>query len=135
MGNIQAVQGGTGRELGRGGGSSAGYRRLAGGFTTRLDLLLHAKRLLLSRRERENESPDAERLRRELDTLQARRDFWVMRCSPDDPRFWIGAYGRLLRLYDQAIQQYPSSPDAVYLRDAAGRYRTRLQGWRRKAAE
>jgi hypothetical protein len=115
--------------------STGGYRRLADGFTTRLDLLMHAKRMLLARREREDETPDAERLRNELEALQARRDYWVMRCSPDDPRFWIGAYGRLLGLYDQAIQQSPPSQDAAHLRKAATQYRERLQGWRRKAAE
>ena len=129
------MQGGTGRGLGLGAPSSSGYRRLADGFTTRLDLLMHSKRLLLSRRERDAEAPEADRLRRELDTLQERRDYWVMRCSPDDPRFWIGAYGRLLGLYEQAIEQSPPSQDAAHLRDAASRYRMRLQGWRRKAAE
>jgi hypothetical protein len=137
--NIDGVQGGPEREPGRddrgGAPSTGGYRRLADGFTTRLDLLMHSKRLLLARRERESEAPDADRLRHELAALQERRDYWVMRCSPDDPRFWIGAYGRLLGLYDRAIQQSPPSADAVHLQQAASQYRERLQGWRRKAAE
>ena len=129
------MQGGPGRELGRGGAASAGFRRLADGFTTRLDLLMHSKRLLLSLREQDAETSEVDRLRSELDRLQAHRDYWVLRCSPDDPRFWIGAYGRLLGLYEQAIQESPPGEDTAQLRVAATAYRTRLQGWRRKAAE
>lgn len=134
-GNIQRVQGGPGAELGRSSATTAEYRRLADGFTTRLDLLMHSKRLLLSRREQDAETSEADRLRRDLERLQASRDYWVLRCSPDDPRFWIGAYGRLLVLYEQAIRESPPGEDAAQLRDAATQYRMRLQGWRRKAAE
>ena len=128
--------------------SSLPYQELAGQFTTRLDVLLAAKRTLvrawldLSRSLNGqvhhvfgSETADAalDRLHAEIEALQRRRERWVPRSSPDDPRYWIATNDRLARLAERAA----TSPglEARHLVELAGRYRRRQQEWQRRAVD
>jgi hypothetical protein len=110
------------------------YRRLASEFTTRLDLLLSAKGLLLHRHQASGCDHALGELHDEIDTLRRRRAYWALQCPGDDSRFWIGAYGRLAELCDRAATSYPGVSDATTLEDAAQLYRRRLQHWRGRDA-
>jgi hypothetical protein len=108
---------------------SRSFRRLASGFTTRLDLLLSAKRLLLHWRQSTSSERSLRQLHGEIDSLWERRAFWALRCPGDDARFWIGAYGRLAEICDLAASSSPGASDASSMREAAHRYRQRLWHW------
>ena len=115
---------------------SRSYRRLASGFTTRLDLLLSAKSLLLHRHQVTVSERSLRRIHGEIDTLRERRAYWALQCPGDDTRFWIGAYGRLAEICDRAATSSPGASDASSLQEAAQLYRQRLQHWQgRDAAE
>src|SRR5919204_1152143 len=125
--------------------SSLPYQELAGQFTTRLDVLLAAKRTLvrawldLARSwdgqvhhvfGSETAEAALDRLHAEIEALQRRRERWVPRSSPDDPRYWIATNDRLARLAERAA----TSPglEARHLVELAGRYRRRQQEWQRR---
>ena len=111
------------------------YRRLASEFTTRLDLLLAAKRLLMRRGQSTGAERTVRQLHGEIDVLRQRRAYWALQCPGDDTRFWIGAYGQLAELCDRAATSQPEAGDALSLQHAAGLYRRRLQQWRRRDAD
>jgi hypothetical protein len=108
---------------------SGPYRRLASEFTTRLDLLLSAKRLLLHRRQVSASPRSLRQLHGEIDTLREQRAYWALQCPGDDARFWIGTYRRLAEICDRAAAASPDSPDTTSLRQAAHLYRDRLLAW------
>jgi hypothetical protein len=128
--------------------SSPPYQELAGQFTTRLDVLLSSKRALvrawlgLSRSWHgqvhhvfgsETAEAALDRLHAEIEVLQRRRNDWVPRSSPEDPRYWIAAYDRLARLCEGAAGT-SGDPEARHLHGLARRYRRRQQAWQRRAA-
>lgn len=110
--------------------SSRPYRQLASEFTSRLDLLLSAKRLLVRRGQATGAERSLEQLHGEIDTLRQRRAYWALHCPGDDTRFWISAYGRLAEICDRAVASSPETSDTRALQDAAVLYRRRLQHWR-----
>lgn len=129
--------------------SSPRYQDLAGEFTTRLDVLLAAKRTLvrawwsLSRSWHgqvhdvfgsETAEAALDRLHAEIEALHSRRDRWVPRSSPGDPRYWIATYDKLARVCEEAAGNSPVL-EGRRLLELARRYRRRQQAWQRRAAE
>ena len=129
--------------------SSVTHEELAGQFITRLDVLLAAKRTLvrawldLARSWQgqvhhvfgsETAEAALDRLHAEIEALQRRRERWVPRSSPDDPRFWIATYDRLARLAERGAGSSPGL-EARRLVEVARRYRRRQREWQRRAVD
>ena len=122
------------------------YQALAVSFTARLDQLLSSRRLLIrawrdlgrswpKRFDTESVAAAQASLQREIEALEERRQRWALRCSPQDPGFWIAAYDRLARISEDSGQVQPDSSEHRNLLSLARRYRQRQQAWQRRAIE
>ena len=142
--------GGQGRRgPGEGPGAAAAsptYQALAESFTARLDQLLSSRRLLIRAWrdlgrcwpnwfDAESVAATEARLHRDIEALEARRQHWALRCSPQDPGFWIAVYDRLARISEDSGQVHPDSSEHRDLLSLARRYRQRQQAWQRGAIE
>ena len=126
--------------------ASPTYQALAESFTARLDQLLSSRRLLLRAWrdlgrcwpnwfDAKSVAATEARLQREIEALEERRQRWALRCSPQDPGFWIAAYDRLARISEGSGQVHPGSSEHRDLLRLARRYRRRQQAWQRRAME